>query len=119
MTKSWPPHGPRTPTRGFRECWCRRWCREGRRSSSAVSRDPQFGPVLLLGMGGTLVELYRDVALRVCPITREDAREMLSEVRGARVLDGYRGIPAGDVDALVDALMNVSHHGRAPAGQRQ
>ena len=73
-----------------------------------VSRDPHFGPVLLLGMGGVLVELYRDVALRVCPITREDAREMIAEVRGARVLEGYRGIPAGDVEALTDALMNVS-----------
>ena len=73
-----------------------------------VFRDAQFGPVLLLGMGGVLVELYRDVALRVCPITREDAKEMLAEVRGARVLEGYRGIPAGDVEALINALMNVS-----------
>ena len=73
-----------------------------------VFRDPQFGPVLLLGMGGVLVELYRDVALRVCPITREDAKEMLSEVRGARVLEGYRGIPPGDVEALIDTLIDVS-----------
>jgi acetyltransferase len=73
-----------------------------------VFRDPQFGPVLLLGMGGVLVELYRDVALRVCPITREDANEMLSEVRGARVLEGYRGIPPGDVEALIDTLIDVS-----------
>ena len=73
-----------------------------------VSRDPHFGQVLLLGMGGVLVELYRDVALRVCPITREDAQEMIAEVRGARVLEGYRGIPAGDVEALTDALMSVS-----------
>ncbi len=73
-----------------------------------VSRDPQFGPVLLLGMGGVLVELYRDVSLRVCPITRHDAREMLQEVRGARILDGYRNSPPGDTDALLDVMLKVS-----------
>ena len=81
---------------------------EGTEVIVGVSRDPQFGPVLLLGMGGVLVELYRDVALRVCPITKHDAREMLAEVRGARVLEGYRGIPPGDIEALIDALLNVS-----------
>ena len=73
-----------------------------------VSRDPQFGPVLLLGMGGVLVEVYGDVSLRVCPITREDAREMLLELRGARVLEGYRGSAPGDTDALLDVLLKVS-----------
>ena len=73
-----------------------------------ISRNPQFGPVLLVGLGGIFVELYQDVALRVCPITRRDALEMVAEVRGARLLQGYRGRPAADVDALVDVLIKVS-----------
>ena len=73
-----------------------------------VSRDPQFGPVLLLGMGGIFVELYQDVALRVCPITRRDALEMIEEVKGARLLRGYRGRPGCDVDSLVEVLLRVS-----------
>ena len=73
-----------------------------------VSRDLHFGPVILFGMGGTLVELYRDVAMRVCPISRVDALEMIQEVKGARLLEGHRGSPEADMDALVDAMLRVS-----------
>ncbi len=73
-----------------------------------VSYDTQLGPVLLFGIGGVMVEVYNDVALRLCPITREDALEMIDEVKGARLLQGFRGVPAADVDALADALVNVS-----------
>jgi acetate---CoA ligase (ADP-forming) len=76
-----------------------------------LSRDPLFGPVLLFGMGGIFVELYQDVALRACPITQSDAREMLQEVKGARLLEGFRGYPAADVDALVHLLVRISHLG--------
>ena len=73
-----------------------------------VSRDPQFGPVLMFGMGGIFVEVYRDVAMRVCPINRRDALEMLEEVKGARLLQGYRGRPPADVDALIEAMLKLS-----------
>jgi len=76
-----------------------------------LSQDPLFGPVLLLGMGGIFVELYQDVALRACPISSSDAREMLQEVKGARLLEGFRGQPAADVEALTDLLVRVSHLG--------
>jgi acetate---CoA ligase (ADP-forming) len=76
-----------------------------------LSQDPLFGPVLLFGMGGIFVELYQDVALRVCPITPIDAREMLQEVKGARRLEGFRGHPAADVEALIHLLVQVSHLG--------
>jgi acetate---CoA ligase (ADP-forming) len=76
-----------------------------------LSQDPLFGPVLLLGMGGIFVELYQDVALRACPITASDAREMLQEVKGARLLEGFRGQPAADVEALIHLLVRVSHLG--------
>jgi acyl-CoA synthetase (NDP forming) len=76
-----------------------------------LSYDPLFGPVLLFGMGGIHVELYQDVALRACPITDGDARDMLRDVRGARLLEGFRGQPAADVEALVHTLVRVSHLG--------
>jgi acetyltransferase len=76
-----------------------------------LSQDPLFGPVLLFGMGGIFTELYQDVALRACPINQSDAREMLQEVKGARLLEGFRGQPVGDVDALVHLLVRVSQLG--------
>lgn len=73
-----------------------------------VTYDPQLGPVLLFGMGGILVEVMRDVALRVCPISKLDAEEMVAQVRGAMLLHGFRGQPKADVGALVQTLVQVS-----------
>ena len=73
-----------------------------------VSRDPTFGPVLLFGIGGVHVEVYDDVTMRVCPISRDDAEGMVDDIKGAKLLNGYRGRPAADVDALVDVLPRVS-----------
>ena len=75
---------------------------------AGISQDPQFGPILLVGIGGVLVELYNDVAMRACPITESDAREMIAEVRGAKLLQGFRNSPESDVDALADALLSLS-----------
>lgn len=75
---------------------------------AGISQDPQFGPVLLFGIGGVFVEVYKDVAMRACPITKTDAREMIAEVRGSRMLKGFRGAPEADVEALVDALLSLS-----------
>jgi acetyltransferase len=74
-----------------------------------VACDPQLGPVLLFGSGGVMVEVYNDVALRHCPITRAQAQEMIAEVKGARLLQGFRGRPAADLAALADTLVRVSH----------
>jgi acyl-CoA synthetase (NDP forming) len=76
-----------------------------------LSQDPLFGPVLLVGMGGVLVEVYQDVAMRACPIGEEDAREMLQEIKGARLLQGFRGRPAADVEALIQLLVRISELG--------
>ncbi|HXD51708.1 MAG TPA: acetate--CoA ligase family protein, partial [Burkholderiales bacterium] len=73
-----------------------------------VSYDAQLGPMLLFGSGGVMVEVYNDVALRHCPITRSEAVEMIAEVKGAKLLRGFRGKPAADVDALADTLVRVS-----------
>ncbi|GAA4613623.1 hypothetical protein GCM10023195_59070 [Actinoallomurus liliacearum] len=74
-------------------------------------RDPSFGPVVLVGLGGVWTEVLHDTALRLCPITEDDAREMLSELRGAALLDGLRGSPAVDRDALVKVLLAVGGPG--------
>src|SRR5262249_18379803 len=74
-----------------------------------INCDPQLGPVLLFGSGGVMVEVYNDVALRRCPITRSEAQAMIAEVKGARLLYGFRGRPAADLEALADTLVRVSH----------
>jgi acetyltransferase len=74
-----------------------------------VTYDRQLGPMLLVGTGGVMVEVYKDTSLRRCPITSEEAREMIAEVRGSKLLAGFRGAPAGDVDALAHVLVRVSH----------
>ena len=73
-----------------------------------LSQDPHFGPILLFGLGGIFVEVFGDVAMRVCPITEQDAREMVQEIRGAKLLQGFRGRPKGNIDALIDVLLAVS-----------
>ena len=73
-----------------------------------VSYDAQLGPTLLFGVGGVMVEVYNDVALRLCPITRPEALEMINQVKGSRLLHGFRGTPAADMDALAAALVSVS-----------
>lgn len=71
-------------------------------------RDPEVGPTVLLGAGGILAELQRDVALRLAPVDAETALEMIAEVRALRVIEGWRGLPRGDVAALVEAIRAVS-----------
>ncbi|MDE2842494.1 MAG: acetate--CoA ligase family protein [Chloroflexota bacterium] len=75
---------------------------------AGVSYDEQLGPVLLFGSGGVMVEVYNDVALRQCPITRSEALEMIDQVKGSRILKGFRGSAPADVDALADILVQVS-----------
>jgi acetyltransferase len=76
---------------------------------AGVSYDPQLGPVLLFGTGGVMVEVYHDVTLRQCPITRPEAMEMIHQVKGVRLLQGFRGAPEADIEALADTLVRVSH----------
>jgi len=73
-----------------------------------VLRDPDFGPVVIFGSGGVLVELLKDSALRLPPLSHEDALEMICETRGECLLQGFRGRPPADIDALTDALVRLS-----------
>jgi len=71
-------------------------------------KDAQFGPTLMFGFGGTFVEVMKDVSFRIAPITEEDAKEMISEVKAYPILQGYRGQPPADIDALAKILLNTS-----------
>jgi len=74
-------------------------------------RDPQFGPLVMVGLGGIFIEVLKDVAFRICPIERIDALEMLDELKGAALLDGVRGGKPVSRAAIVDALLKVGGEG--------
>ncbi|HEX9012039.1 MAG TPA: acetate--CoA ligase family protein [Anaerolineaceae bacterium] len=73
-----------------------------------VRRDASFGPVIVFGSGGILVELVKDSVLRLPPLSIEAAREMIGRTRGKKLLDGFRGHPAADLDALAEVLVHIS-----------
>ncbi|HLZ35548.1 MAG TPA: acetate--CoA ligase family protein [Nitrospira sp.] len=74
-----------------------------------MSRDPLFGPLIAFGLGGIHVEILGDVQFRVVPLTDRDASEMVREIKGYRLLQGYRGRPAADIKAIENVLLRVSH----------
>ncbi|MEE8591161.1 MAG: acetate--CoA ligase family protein, partial [Spirochaetia bacterium] len=69
--------------------------------------DPQFGPAVIFGMGGIMVEVLGDRALGIPPLDRKTAREMIEQTRTSRVLKGFRGAPPADIEALIDVLIRV------------
>lgn len=73
-----------------------------------VTKDPQFGHVIMFGLGGIFVELFKDVSFRVIPISKRDAEEMITEIKGYALLKGYRGRPPADINSLINALLTVS-----------
>jgi acyl-CoA synthetase (NDP forming) len=72
-----------------------------------VFEDEQFGKAIMFGLGGVFVEIYKDVSFRILPITEKDAEEMIREVKGYRILDGYRGFKA-DVESLIRLIVRIS-----------
>jgi acyl-CoA synthetase (NDP forming) len=73
-----------------------------------MTQDSQFGPVLMFGLGGILVEVLKDVSFRLVPITKRDASQMIQEIKGRPLLEGYRGQEPADVDALEKLLLRLS-----------
>ena len=82
--------------------------KDGREVIAGVTRDPSFGPLVMVGLGGIFVEVLRDVVFRVAPIARQDAAEMIAGLRGARLLDAVRGAPPADRRAIEDVLLRLS-----------
>jgi succinyl-CoA synthetase beta subunit len=70
--------------------------------------DRDVGPLVMVAAGGVFTEIYRDRSLRLAPVDLDTARDMIAEVRGLKVLAGYRGKPAGDLDALARAVVALS-----------
>ena len=73
-----------------------------------ATKDPQFGPTLMFGLGGIFVEILKDVTFRIAPIKEDEAREMITEVKAYPLLKGYRNTPLADIEAIVEILLNTS-----------
>ncbi len=73
-----------------------------------MTKDAQFGPVIMFGLGGILVEVLKDVSFRIVPLTKRDAAEMITEIKGFPILKGYRGQEPADIPYLEDLIVKVS-----------
>ena len=89
-------------------CQVQQMVKGGKECIIGVNRDPQFGPLLMFGLGGVYVEALKDVTFRVAPIDLREAREMLSEIRAYNLLRGVRGEKPSDLDKIADTLVRVS-----------
>lgn len=81
---------------------------EGMEVIVGMRRDPNFGPLMMFGLGGIYVELFGDVSFRVAPLMHEDALEMIHSTRAGRLLTGFRGMPEADVEAVADTILRLS-----------
>ncbi|MFH1663607.1 MAG: acetate--CoA ligase family protein [archaeon] len=81
---------------------------EGKQIIIGGKIDSQFGPTILFGLGGIFVELMKDVSIRICPISREDAKEMISEIKGYPILKGLRGEKSVNLKEIENTLMKVN-----------
>jgi acyl-CoA synthetase (NDP forming) len=89
-------------------CQVQQMVKGGREVIIGMNRDPQFGPLLMFGLGGVYVEALKDVTFRVAPIDRRQAREMLSEIRAYKLLRGVRGEKPADMEAIADILVRIA-----------
>ena len=80
----------------------------GREVILGVSVDPEFGPTIMFGLGGVMVEVLRDVSMRVVPVSRFDAEAMLKEIKGKKLLGPFRGMAEADTEAIIDAILKLS-----------
>lgn len=83
--------------------------RSGSEIALGMKRDPQFGPVLLFGLGGIFIEIIKDVSLRVAPIDKEEALKMIKEIKGVKILEGARGRKKADLENIAEMLVNLSN----------
>ena len=76
-----------------------------------LTRDPQFGPCVMFGLGGIFTEILKDISFRVAPLEKRDALDMMQEIRGHKILEAVRGMEAADLDTLSDILIKVGRIG--------
>jgi len=89
-------------------CLVQQQVRGGKEVIVGMNRDPQFGPLVMFGLGGIYVEALMDVAFRIAPFSRDEAREMMREIRSFNLLRGVRGEPPSDIEASTDTLLKLS-----------
>ncbi len=85
--------------------------RETRELVAGMTRDPQFGPCVMFGLGGIFTEILKDIAFRVAPLEKRDALDMTREIKAHKILEAVRGMPAADIDLLCDILVQVGEIG--------
>ena len=86
----------------------RRWLLQSTETIVGAIKDPQFGQTIMFGLGGIFVELLKDVNFRIAPITANDAKEMITQLKAYPLLKGFRNTPPADIDALVAILVATS-----------
>ncbi|MGQ4807622.1 Trans-feruloyl-CoA synthase FCS1 [Candidatus Entotheonellaceae bacterium PAL068K] len=98
----------KAPTAGIEGVNVQPMARPGVEVIIGLSKDATFGPVLMFGLGGVLVEVLKDVAFRIVPLRQRDAEAMIHDIKGLPLLQGYRGAPAADLNALTGMLLRLS-----------
>jgi len=83
-------------------------CRTGKEVILGMKRDPHFGPLMMFGMGGTMVEVLKDVSFYLAPLTAEEAKKMLISTKTYKILEGVRGEEGVDIDAIAEGLQRLS-----------
>lgn len=78
---------------------------------AGMTRDPQFGPCVMFGLGGIFTEILKDIAFRVAPLEKRDALDMTREIKAHKILEAVRGMPAADIDLLCNILVQVGEIG--------
>jgi acetyltransferase len=89
-------------------CLVQQQMQGGKEVIVGMNRDPQFGPLVMFGLGGIYVEVLKDVSFRIAPFSRDEANEMIREIRSFNLLRGIRGEVRSDIDAIVEVLLKMS-----------
>ncbi|MCK5270726.1 MAG: acetate--CoA ligase family protein, partial [Sedimentisphaerales bacterium] len=100
--------GQRAPGANLEGVYVERMCSHGREVIIGMTRDPQFGPMLMFGLGGIFVEVMKDVTFHLAPITHDEAMQMLKSTRSFALLEGVRGQAGVDLNAIADGLQRIS-----------
>ncbi len=108
-----------TPGGVVREVLVQQMVKGDRELVVGLTRDAQFGPCVMFGIGGIFTEILKDTSFRVAPLTRWDAMDMMEDIRGKKILDAFRGKPAVDREILADILMAVGQIGMDHEGVKE
>lgn len=98
----------KAPSAEIRGILVRKMVPQGREVAIGVHRDAAFGPLIMFGSGGTLIELYKDVTFRVAPLTKEDAEEMINETKASKLIEGIRGEKPSDKEKVKEVIVRVA-----------